>query len=244
MLFIAVTTFLVLWILALPLWQEQDWQGGGGGAAAAGGGAAAAGGGGAAAGGGGAAAGGGGGIAGTTGTVTTYELQGPVTYTVSGVAILGPTTTVHVTSGVAASVWGKYSIALPLSMEPMFTMKVTVWGHLPGKTPWYKNPCIMGALGSGAANLGMDALGMIPGEKLASLIFKDEAMAAKFAKGIENGQAGITGAGFGNALADADWTGLGLGVAGLLPGPIGVAASSISIGHDGWTTFKAVKNCN
>ncbi len=212
--------------------------GGGGGAAAAGGGGAAAGGDGAAAGGG---AAGGGGIAGTTGTVSIDEIDAPVTYTVSGVPVFDRSiATVHVSSGVTASVWGKYSIALPLSMEPMFTMKVTVWGHLPGKTPWYKNPCIMGALGSGAANIGVDALGAIPGEKLASVLFKE----AEIAKGIKYGQGAVAGGGIGNALADADWWGVGLGVVGAIPNGIGQFFSAVSLGRDGSKTWQAVKKCN
>jgi RHS repeat-associated protein len=186
-----------------------------------------------------------GGTAGTAGAASIETTAPSVSFSLdaggmpSGIA-LSTTTTVNVTAGAGPSIWAATGNALPF----MGTIQMNAWYHPPSKTPWYKNPCIRGALLSGAGNVGLDALGMIPGEKIAAFIFKDGAKAAKVAKGIKYGQAGLGGVGLGNAMADSDWAGVGLDIAGAIPGPVGMGASAISTGVDVAKTVKAVKKCN
>ena len=180
-------------------------------AAAAAGGGAVGGGGGAAAGGG---AGGGGGIAGTTGSASIDVIDAPVTSTLSGVPVYSTTATVKVTSGGTASYWGKYGIALPLSMEPMFTFKVTVSEHLPGS--W---KCILGAVAKEGISFGTDAIGAWPGG----------------GQGVAIVQLVAGGVGFGNSLATHDAKGAIGSILGAQMTGIGMAGKAMGV-----TAFKAV----
>ncbi|MBV9267625.1 MAG: hypothetical protein JO061_15765, partial [Acidobacteriaceae bacterium] len=126
-------------------------------------------------------------------------------------------------------------------------------------TPWYKNPCIKGAIGNGLLHVGIDSLGLIPeaggvAREIGHQFLYRGVVADQFgARVIRN--VGF-GAGLGSTilgLQDTSTTGLAsttLGAAGIVAAfartaPIvGQAISVVSIGVDLYTAGKAIAACS
>ncbi len=118
-------------------------------------------------------------------------------------------------------------------------------------TPWYKNSCITGALASGALNVGIDAIGLIPEAGGATTLARNF--------GHWGGYRGIVADNFGikaiqqikgaagtvsvtQGLAQQDWISGGLAVAGFIPG-LGQVAAVGSIVVDTYKAAKAISQC-
>lgn len=119
--------------------------------------------------------------------------------------------------------------------------------------PWYKNSCIMSALGKGALTVGIDALGLIPegggvsrivGHQfgyrgiVADRIGKNFLEAADRSTGFLATAGGLAHTVDAESLIDG-----GLYVAGWFPG-LGQGAAIASILFHGYTTIKAVRECD
>ena len=118
--------------------------------------------------------------------------------------------------------------------------------------PWYKNPCILGALGKGAFSAGIDAIGLIPEAGGIARIIGHQAgyvgvVADKVGSNIVKAVEHSTGTTQGLAgLSDTSPAGLastGLTVAGFIPGA-GQIVSIASIGVDIAKTAKAIGKCH
>jgi RHS repeat-associated protein len=194
-----------------------------------------------------------GGMAGTAGTASIETTAPSISFSLgaggmpSGIA-LSTTTTVNVTAGAGPSIWAATGNALPF----LGTIQMNAWYHPPSKTPWYKNPCITGALGSGALNIGVDAIGLIPEGAGAARLYGNwrgyrgivaDQVGAKIVGQIRNVKAGATGGGLGNALADADWGSISLTAVGFIPG-LGQASAGASIVLDAIKTGRKIAKCH
>jgi RHS repeat-associated protein len=118
-------------------------------------------------------------------------------------------------------------------------------------TPWYKNSCITNALGSGALNVGIDAIGLIPeaggisrmighGGGYRGIVADQTGYRVVNALGKSTGF--VSGLG---GLLDTSPEGListGLAVAGFIP-VAGQVASGLSVAFDIYKTAKAISQC-
>ncbi len=119
------------------------------------------------------------------------------------------------------------------------------------KTPWYKNSCVTGAIGSGALHVGIDSIGLIPEAGGLARVIGHQAgyvgvVADQTGSNIIKAVGGSTGTAQGlNGLTDTSPTGLlstGLTVAGFIPG-LNDAAAGLSIALDIYKTAKAISQC-
>jgi hypothetical protein len=130
---------------------------------------------------------------------------------------------------------------------------ISAFGIAPNNaTPWYKNSCVTSALGEGALEMGVDAIGLIP----------EGGGAKTLARGIGNfnGYRGIVADNFGKAaiqqvaggartfsltqgLATTDWGSVGLAAVGFIPG-LGQLAAGTEIVYDGYQTWQKVQACH
>jgi len=111
--------------------------------------------------------------------------------------------------------------------------------------PWYKNRCVMSALGSGGASVLLDAIGLLPEGKAFTGVYSLFHGAAGASNGLnilKRVKAGVGIITTTGALNEDDAIGIGLGVAGFVPG-LGQAAAGFSIAHDFYNTAKAVGKC-
>jgi hypothetical protein len=129
-------------------------------------------------------------------------------------------------------------------------------------TPWYQS-CTAKAVGSGLLNVGVDALGFIPGEKdvqaaveigsgtvarqIGNLngyrgIVADQFGARYIASGSQTLKAGGLGYSLASGGANGDWLSLGLNAAGLIPG-LNEVAATLSIAKDVVQTGMAIAKC-
>lgn len=130
-------------------------------------------------------------------------------------------------------------------------------------TPWYKNSCIVGALGNAALHVGIDAIGLIPEAEGFTKVFENTA-GYQLARAVGNtaGYRGVVATQYGMkvvtqgkgavaivneafGLGDTSVEGrisTGLTVAGFIPG-LGTAAAAASIGVDLYTMTKAIRQC-
>jgi RHS repeat-associated protein len=123
----------------------------------------------------------------------------------------------------------------------------------PSGTSWYKNPCILSALGNGALHVGIDALGLIPaGGGIARVLGHQAGYRGVVADQLGNN---ITNAvrrtasttSFLSGLRDMSPQGLiskGLFVAGILVPGYSQAFSAISMASDFWKTGQAITQCH
>jgi hypothetical protein len=111
--------------------------------------------------------------------------------------------------------------------------------------PWYKNPCVTSALGSGAVNAGIDAIGLLPEGKAftgAYSLFHGAAGASNGLNILLRVKAGAGIIGTANSLNEGDGYSTALGVAGFVPG-LGQVAAGLSIARDIYKTASAVGQC-
>jgi len=124
-------------------------------------------------------------------------------------------------------------------------------GALAPQTPWYRNPCVRGALGKGALEVGVDSIGLIP-----------EAGGVARILGHQAGYVGVVADQFGHRIiesvghtaeaeqgmlnvGDTSQTGLastGLTIAGFIP-PVSDIAAITSIGLDLFKTVEEIRQC-
>lgn len=117
--------------------------------------------------------------------------------------------------------------------------------------PWYKNSCIMSALGDGALHVGIDAIGLIPeaggiarviGHQAGYVGVVADRAGTRVIHGVgaaANGEQGLAG------LSDTSTEGVvstGLTVAGFIPG-LGTAVAAAAVGWDIFKTVKAIRQC-
>jgi RHS repeat-associated protein len=120
-----------------------------------------------------------------------------------------------------------------------------------GGSSWHKNPCITGAIASGALHLAVDSIGLIPeAGGLARVIGHQAgyvgAVADQAGSNIIKAVGASTSTGSGlTGLSDTSPEGLlstGLTIAGFIPG-VGQAAAGLSIALDIYKTAKAIIHC-
>lgn len=126
--------------------------------------------------------------------------------------------------------------------------------------PWYKNPCVTGALSRGAAALGIDAIGFFPGGRALTAGIEGRALATSIGRlggysGIVATQQGakavVTGRGavaiLGSVGALGDHSGLGavsaaLGLASIIPG-VNEIATPAAMFTDGVRAYMDARDC-
>ena len=120
------------------------------------------------------------------------------------------------------------------------------------KNRWYKNPCIMSALGEDALSVGIDAIGLIPeAGGVARMIGHGagyrgvvaDQLGSKVIKAFGASTSTVQGL---NGLGDTSVEGVvstGLTVAGFIPGA-GQVVAGLSVGWDVFRTAKAIEQCH
>ncbi len=123
--------------------------------------------------------------------------------------------------------------------------------HGSTSVPWYKNPFVTGALGHGAAALGIDAVGFFPGgralaEGIGSLNgYRGIVAIQQGTKAIQTGKAAVGILGGISALGDHSGLGAAsaaLGVASMVP-VIGDFATPLAMATDTLRTGMDIRDC-
>jgi hypothetical protein len=114
--------------------------------------------------------------------------------------------------------------------------------------PWYNNSCVTGEFKKASLGLGIDAIGLIPeGGGVARLIGHGAGfrgvVADQAGKSVIKAFKGSTNAlGGASAANERDWTGIGLTIAGFVPG-LGQTAALGSILNDANRLRQAIAKC-